>query len=351
MKGIIAKELGAPFELTDALETPEPNADQLLVKSIYTAINPVDEIVRSTGIIAKSWPFVPGVDASGVVVKVGENAASKFKVGDYICGCTRVGTSGHGTCQEYFLMDAKVAIPKPKNVSLAEAATIGVGLETSAIGIFSHLNVEPLPLESVLNDKLPVIEGQEWAVVLGGSSSLGKFAVQLLDSHGFKVIASCSAKSAELVRHEGAQAVFNYKDPVEDQVKTVLGITKGHVHRVFDAAATGDAFAKALFKEVTDGPKFFSTSNTWSGITSWDDVTAGVVELAPVGSPEAEEGLNKPLAALIPVLVELFERKWLRPSLYDLVGETGFDSCLKAFEYQKSGAGGAHKVVAKIQDE
>jgi NADPH:quinone reductase-like Zn-dependent oxidoreductase len=57
--------------------------------------------MAQTGLLVVSWPFVPGVDASGVVVKVGENAASRFKIGDYICGCTRLGTKGHSTCQEY----------------------------------------------------------------------------------------------------------------------------------------------------------------------------------------------------------------------------------------------------------
>ena len=58
-------------------------------------------MMAKTGLLVESWPFVPGVDASGVVVKVGENTASRFKVGDYVCGCTRLGTKGHSTCQEY----------------------------------------------------------------------------------------------------------------------------------------------------------------------------------------------------------------------------------------------------------
>jgi hypothetical protein len=45
-------------------------------------------------------------------------------------------------------------------------------------------------------------------------------------------------------------------------VKEVLAITNGNIHRVFDAAATGDEFAKALFKELPE-PKYFSTTNDW----------------------------------------------------------------------------------------
>ena len=46
-------------------------------------------------------------------------------------------------------------------------------------------------------------------------------------------------------------------------MKDVLAITNGNIHRVFDAAATGDAFTKALFKALAEGPKYFSTTNDW----------------------------------------------------------------------------------------
>jgi NADPH:quinone reductase-like Zn-dependent oxidoreductase len=53
------------------------------------------------GILVDSWPLVPGVDAAGVVIKVGEKAASRFKVGDEVCGCTRLGMAGYSTLEEY----------------------------------------------------------------------------------------------------------------------------------------------------------------------------------------------------------------------------------------------------------
>lgn len=41
MKGVITKAKNAPFEVVTDLEKPKPDADQILVKSIATAINPV----------------------------------------------------------------------------------------------------------------------------------------------------------------------------------------------------------------------------------------------------------------------------------------------------------------------
>lgn len=41
MKGVIVEKPGAPFTVVDNLEKPQPGPDQILVKSIATAINPV----------------------------------------------------------------------------------------------------------------------------------------------------------------------------------------------------------------------------------------------------------------------------------------------------------------------
>lgn len=41
MKGVIVRSPGAAFEVVSDIEKRKPGADQLLVKSIATAINPV----------------------------------------------------------------------------------------------------------------------------------------------------------------------------------------------------------------------------------------------------------------------------------------------------------------------
>jgi NADPH:quinone reductase-like Zn-dependent oxidoreductase len=41
MKGITVASAGAEWKLVEDLVVPEPADDQILVKSVYTAINPV----------------------------------------------------------------------------------------------------------------------------------------------------------------------------------------------------------------------------------------------------------------------------------------------------------------------
>jgi NADPH:quinone reductase-like Zn-dependent oxidoreductase len=60
--------------------------------------------MSSTGFFVKAWPFVPGCDAAGVVVEVGDQVGDRFKVGDEVCGCTRLGMPGHSPAQEFVSM-------------------------------------------------------------------------------------------------------------------------------------------------------------------------------------------------------------------------------------------------------
>ena len=41
MKGVIVEAAGAQFKVVEDLEKPKPGHDQILVKSVTTAINPV----------------------------------------------------------------------------------------------------------------------------------------------------------------------------------------------------------------------------------------------------------------------------------------------------------------------
>lgn len=45
----------------------------------------------------------------------------------------------------------------------------------------------------------------------------------------------------------GARNVFYNDLHITEQVEDVLKVTGGHVYRIFDAAATGDAFANEWF--------------------------------------------------------------------------------------------------------
>lgn len=63
----------------------------------------------------------------GVVIELGPGC-TKLKLGDVIFGCAPVGQSKSTSFQDTFVIDEKVFLRKPDNVTLEEASTIGVGL-------------------------------------------------------------------------------------------------------------------------------------------------------------------------------------------------------------------------------
>ena len=151
-----------------------------------------------------------------------------------------------------------------------------------------------------------------------------------------------------MVRDLGATP-FDYKKSPEDQVKDVLRITSGKANRIFDAAATGDSLPRAIFKEVEQGPKYFSTTNDWSQMKDFEGGKTYEIALGPIGRESALE-LNRLLKSYIPVIVALIEKGEVAPSPYDIVGEGGFESAIEALKYQQKGAGGSNKVIVKIAD-
>lgn len=58
-------------------------------------------MIGQTGLLVTSWPVVLGCDAAGVVVEAGYRASEKFKIGEEVCGCTRLATPGHSPGQEF----------------------------------------------------------------------------------------------------------------------------------------------------------------------------------------------------------------------------------------------------------
>lgn len=98
--------------------------------------------------------------------------------------------------------------------------------------------------------------------MLGGASSVGKFAVQLLKAFGFSVATTCSAKSAESLKAIGADSTIDHKNTEDEQIAKLLSVTGGKPNRIFDAVAMNEGLVKALFPTV-EGEKYYSTTNDW----------------------------------------------------------------------------------------
>ncbi|KFY88357.1 hypothetical protein V500_06410 [Pseudogymnoascus sp. VKM F-4518 (FW-2643)] len=340
MKAIILDKIGGNFTLTENWTVPTPSKSQILVQTSITSINPIEGIQQATGMMVKSWPIALGCDASGIVVKAGEDVKN-FKVGDRVSGTTRLGTSGHGTFQEFFLMDAPLAFKTPKNLSDEQAATFGSGIVTAYFVLLNGINID---LE---NGKY----SDEWIILIGAAGSVGQFSVQIAKLWGFKVLAFCAPTNNELVTSLGADGIVNHRLPLEEQLREVQNITGGNFCRVFDSSAMATETAIAALDKISnakDGSKYFATTNDWTTIEPKEGINIYQADIGSIGQGGEETKLNKKVAEYIPLLEKYLTTGELKTMKYQQEEEIGFGGILKALAAFQTKKGRETKTIVRV---
>jgi NADPH:quinone reductase-like Zn-dependent oxidoreductase len=185
---------------------PEPKEDQILVRVIAAAVNPVDGMIRSgkfANYFHTTFPLIPGYDISGVVEKTGPKI-TKFKAGDPVYAY--IGLKEGGGYAEYAVATEKEAAPKPKSLTFGEAAAVPLAAETAW---------------QALIDTAKLSAGQT-VLIHGGSGGVGSFAIQIAKARGAKVIATASTPNQDLLKQLGADVAVDYtKTKFEDVAKDV----------------------------------------------------------------------------------------------------------------------------------
>ncbi|MEH2469662.1 NADPH:quinone reductase-like Zn-dependent oxidoreductase [Nitrobacteraceae bacterium AZCC 2161] len=184
---------------------PELQDNDVLVGIHATAVNLLDSKVRDGEfklILPYRPPFVLGHDVAGTVVRTGPKVR-RFKVGDEVYARPR--DHRVGTFAEFIAInEAEVAL-KPKNLNMAEAASIPL------VGLTAW---------QALVEVGKVKHGQK-VFIQAGSGGVGTFAIQLAKHLGATVATTTSAKNAELVKSLGADVVIDYK--TQDFEKVLSG--------------------------------------------------------------------------------------------------------------------------------
>ncbi|CAE5958369.1 unnamed protein product [Arabidopsis arenosa] len=195
------------LKLESNIAVPEVKEDQVLIKVVAAALNPVDAKRRQGKFKATDSPLptVPGYDVAGVVVKVG-SAVKDFKEGDEVYADVSEkaleGPKQFGSLAEYTAVEEKLLALKPKNIDFAQAAGLPLAIETADEGL---VRTEFSAGKSIL--------------VLNGAGGVGSLVIQLA-KHVYgasKVAATASTGKLELVRSLGADLAIDYtKENIED---------------------------------------------------------------------------------------------------------------------------------------
>jgi NADPH2:quinone reductase len=221
MRAAMYQAYGPPEVLTLVdRPTPVPRGDQVQVRVHATTVTSAECGMRrgeprwGRVIIGPLRPRkgirVLGLEFAGEVTGLGPSAR-RFSLGDRVFGFTgfAVGANAEYTC----LSEAASLTTMPPNVGYAQAAASVDGYTTAWY---------------FLRKLAPVRPGQR-VLVIGGSGSVGSFAVQVAKRAGAVVHAVCSGRNVELVESLGADRVFDYA--VED-----FAVSGERYDAVFDTA-------------------------------------------------------------------------------------------------------------------
>jgi NADPH:quinone reductase-like Zn-dependent oxidoreductase len=199
MQTIRVYAYGAPDQLKyEQAPRPEPAEGEVLVRVHAAGVNPADWKVRQGLFRAFSdqeFPYTPGADMAGVVVKVGPGVTT-FQEGQQVYG-----RSNKGSYAEYATALASLLALKPESLSFDEAATVPVGATTAWQALFDNGHLQA---------------GQR-VLILGASGGVGLFAVQFARWKGAHVIGTTSTSNVAFVHSLGAETVVDYTTTLVEQ--------------------------------------------------------------------------------------------------------------------------------------
>ncbi|HMG05640.1 MAG TPA: NADP-dependent oxidoreductase [Chthoniobacterales bacterium] len=207
MKAVVIHAYGGPEVLKlEDVPRPEPKEDEILIRVVAASINPVDVAIRQgylARLIGDRFPLISGMDAAGVVEKIGAKI-TKFKTGDSVYAFFTL--AGEGGYAEFVLAKESETAPKPKSASYAEAAAVPAAGSTAWQAL-----IETAKLSA----------GQT-VLIHGGSGGVGHFAIQIAKAQRAKVIATASSANQDFLKQLGADVAIDYtKTKFEDVAKDV----------------------------------------------------------------------------------------------------------------------------------
>ena len=236
MKAVGVNTYGGP-EALEIVDLPEEQAGpgEVRLRVFAAAVNPTDTLARN-GSRAETQkmdppPYVPGMDAAGVVDQVGSEVTTGIHVGDAAMAMV-IPRGAHGAYRESLVLKASSVVPSPEGFSHVQASSLPMN------GLTATLSLELLGLQ----------QGQVLAVT-GGAGAYGGYMIELGKEAGLTVISDASDVDMALVKELGADIVVPRGDDFAEKVREhfpdgVDGLGDGAVlnELAIDAVSDGGAF-------------------------------------------------------------------------------------------------------------
>jgi len=205
MRAVVCAAFTGPEHLcVAAVEDPRPADDEVLIAVHAASVSFMDYLIVS-GLyqMRPPTPFVPGTEAAGVVIAVGDKV-TKFRPGDRVaCG------SWTGGYAERMVAKETKTVLLPAGVPFETAATVWHVYGTAYYALVECARAER----------------GETAFITGAAGGVGLAAVDLARHLGLRVIGGVgSDDKIALVRRYGADDVINYQsEDLRARIKSLTG--------------------------------------------------------------------------------------------------------------------------------
>ena len=229
---------GGP-EVLEVVDVPEVHAGagEVRIRVHAATVNPTDVGTRN-GTRAEQQkadppPYVPGMEAAGIIDEIGSGVPDRLKVGDAVIAIV-VPKGSHGAYREQIALDARSVVRATAGKTHPEAATLPMN------GLTARLSLDLLGLSP----------GQVLAVT-GAAGAYGGYVIQLAKTEGLTVIADASEQDETLVAALGADIVVRRGDDVASRIRE-------HFPQGVDGLADGAVLNERVIPAVRDGGAFTS---------------------------------------------------------------------------------------------
>jgi NADPH2:quinone reductase len=218
------------------IETPKPGPGEVRVKLKTSGVNPSDVKAREGRTRKIAYPrVIPHSDGAGDIDMVGEGVPAR-RVGERVWTWNAQWKRAFGTCADYVVLPAALAVPLPAYASYEAGACLGIPAMTAYHAV-----------EAAGAAKSRTV------LVTGGAGGVGHYAIQFAKARGATVLTTISSEAkAKLAIAAGADHTIDYKrENVAERVMALTG--KAGVDAVveMDLAANAKLYPELLHPRST----------------------------------------------------------------------------------------------------
>lgn len=204
---------------------PQPNYDEVTIEVKASSINFPDSLcINGLYPTMPDYPFVPGLEVSGVITRLGSKV-SEFNVGDEVIALTGRQMGGHASSVNVLITNV---VRKPTHISFEEACSLPT--------VFLTVNYA---------FELGKLAPNEHVLIQTATGGCGLIAIQLAHLKGCVCFGTSSKQEKlDILERLGVRNVINYKNGSFDQ--RIKQITNGRGVDVVLNTLSGEAIQKGL---------------------------------------------------------------------------------------------------------